>query len=137
MTPEMRRMCERCGAALAPADEAYICTFECTYCPACAHATEAVCPKCGGGLARRPRPASKPAPKPMQEWALGEPVEYLTRDHAQAAPRASVADRLLLEAPQGAEERTPGGTEDGPSGRGGRAFCRIISTRFGRCAWLC
>ena len=60
MTLEMRHVCESCGAALAPDDEAYICVFECTYCPACTHAMEAVCPNCGGELARRPRPAPKP-----------------------------------------------------------------------------
>ena len=32
MSLEMRPMCERCGVALAPIDEAYICTFECTFC---------------------------------------------------------------------------------------------------------
>jgi hypothetical protein len=57
MALEMRRVCERCGAALAPADEAYICTFECTFCPTCTHAMAAVCPNCGGELVRRPRPA--------------------------------------------------------------------------------
>ena len=35
MTLEMRRVCERCGAALTSSGEAYICTYECTFCPAC------------------------------------------------------------------------------------------------------
>jgi uncharacterized protein len=43
---------------LAPGDEAYICTFECTFCPGCTTAMESVCPNCGGELARRPRPAA-------------------------------------------------------------------------------
>jgi hypothetical protein len=59
MALEMRNVCERCGAALAPHDEAYICTFECTYCPSCTQAVNAVCPNCSGELVRRPRPASK------------------------------------------------------------------------------
>ena len=32
MTLEMRAACERCGQALDAAGEAYICTFECTFC---------------------------------------------------------------------------------------------------------
>jgi len=59
MTLEMRPVCERCGVALAPPDEAYICTYECTFCPSCAQAIAAVCPNCGGELVRRPRPARR------------------------------------------------------------------------------
>jgi hypothetical protein len=57
MTLEMRRVCERCEVALAPTDEAHICTYECTFCPSCAHEMAHVCPNCGGELVRRPRPA--------------------------------------------------------------------------------
>ncbi len=61
MALEMRKVCERCGASLAPSDEAYICTFECTFCPTCTHEMESVCPNCSGELVRRPRPASQSA----------------------------------------------------------------------------
>jgi len=61
MALEMRRVCERCGAALTSSDEAYICTFECTLCPTCTHEMNAVCPNCGGELVRRPRRVPKPA----------------------------------------------------------------------------
>ena len=57
MALEMRSSCERCDAELAPAAEAYICVFECTFCPACAASLEQVCPNCNGELVRRPRPA--------------------------------------------------------------------------------
>jgi hypothetical protein len=53
---EMRASCERCGRAL-PADsiEAVICSFECTFCSACAQGRLAgKCPNCGGVLERRP-----------------------------------------------------------------------------------
>lgn len=60
MALEMRPVCERCNAALAPSDEAYICTYECTFCPTCTHEMSAVCPNCGGELVRRPRRAPKP-----------------------------------------------------------------------------
>ena len=55
MALEMRTECERCGAAL-PADEnARICSYECTFCTACASALEEICPNCGGELVARPR----------------------------------------------------------------------------------
>jgi hypothetical protein len=52
---EMRTGCERCGEALAPDGQAYICTYECTFCGACGAALACVCPNCGGELVRRPR----------------------------------------------------------------------------------
>ncbi|HLM32508.1 MAG TPA: DUF1272 domain-containing protein [Gaiellaceae bacterium] len=56
MTLEMRTACERCGQALDASEEAYICTFECTFCSPCTASMDAVCPNCGGELVRRPRP---------------------------------------------------------------------------------
>jgi hypothetical protein len=51
----MKTICEACERAL-PADlEAYICSFECTFCSECAAGTQFVCPNCGGELLRRPR----------------------------------------------------------------------------------
>lgn len=55
---EMRTTCERCETALEPAGDATICSFECTFCPACAAAMEAVCPNCGGDLVARPKRAT-------------------------------------------------------------------------------
>ena len=55
MSLEMRDRCERCGDALAPDGPAAICSFECTFCPACAGALSASCPNCGGELVARPR----------------------------------------------------------------------------------
>jgi hypothetical protein len=52
---EMRSTCERCQADL-PADvaTARICSYECTFCDACANELGA-CPNCGGELVVRPR----------------------------------------------------------------------------------
>ena len=53
---EMRGRCERCNREL-PADsvEAVICSYECTFCAACAATPLAgKCPNCGGALERRP-----------------------------------------------------------------------------------
>jgi hypothetical protein len=52
---EMRKECERCGAALAADGEARICSYECTFCPPCSEAMAATCPNSGGELVPRPR----------------------------------------------------------------------------------
>lgn len=56
---ELRPNCELCDVDLPPAaDNAMICTYECTFCVACVERLRNVCPNCGGGLTPRPiRPA--------------------------------------------------------------------------------
>jgi hypothetical protein len=51
---EMRPICERCGAALAADEPAFICSYECTFCASCAAGMEHDCPNCGGELVARP-----------------------------------------------------------------------------------
>ncbi len=52
---EMRPDCERCGTDLpAEAPGAFICSFECTFCAACADQLDDRCPNCGGELTDRP-----------------------------------------------------------------------------------
>lgn len=58
MALTMRHECDRCRAPLAARAEAYICSYECTFCPACVQAVGWQCPTCGGELARRPRRVS-------------------------------------------------------------------------------
>lgn len=58
---ELRPSCECCDRDLPPqAEDARICSFECTFCAACA--TDRLghrCPNCGGELVKRPvRPAA-------------------------------------------------------------------------------
>jgi len=55
MALEMRARCERCGAALNPEGAAFVCSYECTFCAACAAALAQACPNCGGELVPRPR----------------------------------------------------------------------------------
>jgi hypothetical protein len=57
MALEMRSQCERCQAETGLAAEAYVCSYECTFCPGCTAAMQAVCPNCGGELLRRPKRA--------------------------------------------------------------------------------
>jgi len=53
---EMRPNCECCNRDLSPShDAAYICSFECTWCPDCVDGfADRLCPNCGGDLALRP-----------------------------------------------------------------------------------
>lgn len=63
MALEMKNACMRCSTPLQPGGEAWICSYECTFCTDCAQSMEAVCPNCGGELLRRPRrkaPATGP-----------------------------------------------------------------------------
>ena len=57
---QLRPNCECCDKDLPPNADARICTFECTFCAACAVETlKGVCPNCGGDLQARPiRPAA-------------------------------------------------------------------------------
>jgi uncharacterized protein len=52
---EMRTQCEKCNAILNNQSEAYICSYECTYCPDCFQELNAVCPNCSGELVIRPK----------------------------------------------------------------------------------
>ena len=53
---ELRPSCEHCNKQLPPdSTEAYICSFECTFCADCVESIlQNVCPHCGGGFSPRP-----------------------------------------------------------------------------------
>ena len=58
---ELRPICENCAKPLPPeSTDAYICSFECTFCADCADGVlQGVCPNCAGDLVERPiRPAN-------------------------------------------------------------------------------
>ena len=58
---QLRPNCECCDTDL-PGDtgDAWICSFECTFCATCANETlRGKCPNCGGELVRRPRRAAE------------------------------------------------------------------------------
>lgn len=58
---ELRPNCELCDKDLPhDAQDAMICTYECTFCATCVEGVlHDVCPNCGGGFTRRPvRPAN-------------------------------------------------------------------------------
>jgi len=53
---EMKSNCESCNTRVEPAStDVYICSYECTWCAACAtDKFELICPNCGGNLVERP-----------------------------------------------------------------------------------
>ncbi len=55
MSLQMKDECQKCAAGLSPQGEAFICSYECTFCPSCYAEWKAVCPNCGGELLARPR----------------------------------------------------------------------------------
>jgi len=73
---ELRPSCECCAADLPPsAANARICSYECTFCEACATTRlGGICPNCGGELVRRPvRPASKLRADPASTRRIFKP----------------------------------------------------------------
>ncbi|WP_460900892.1 DUF1272 domain-containing protein [Paraburkholderia jirisanensis] len=64
---QLRPCCECCDKDLPPdSANAFICSFECTFCRDCTeNVLKHVCPNCGGELLARPRrPAGKLAKSP-------------------------------------------------------------------------
>jgi uncharacterized protein len=73
---ELRPSCECCNRDLPPESaEALICSFECTFCRACASdRLRGKCPNCGGELVTRPRrPAEKLAKFPASTKRVYKP----------------------------------------------------------------
>lgn len=62
MSLEMKTRCEGCQHPLALDAEAYVCSYECTFCVSCAGQLSGKCPNCQGELVCRPqrRPAAVP-----------------------------------------------------------------------------
>ena len=57
---KMKPNCEECGLPLLTHAEAYVCSYECTFCPECASKRQNLCSHCGGELVRRPRGRATP-----------------------------------------------------------------------------
>ncbi|MDE2181940.1 MAG: DUF1272 domain-containing protein [Alphaproteobacteria bacterium] len=71
----LRPNCECCDNDLPPDAPALICSFECTFCPACAAKLGGVCPNCGGNLVARPiRPAARLAAHPPSTERIFKPA---------------------------------------------------------------
>jgi hypothetical protein len=73
---QLRPNCECCNRDLPPdAQDARICSFECTFCSSCADGVlHGKCPNCGGELVARPRrPAEKLAKYPASTQRIHKP----------------------------------------------------------------
>jgi hypothetical protein len=55
MALEMKIKCEKCGKELQHDSEAFICSYECTFCSECSAGMKHICPNCGGELVTRPK----------------------------------------------------------------------------------
>ena len=74
---QLRPNCECCNADLPPdTTTARICSFECTFCAACADGVlRGRCPNCGGELLPRPRrPAGALAEHPPSAERIHKPA---------------------------------------------------------------
>ncbi len=72
----LRPNCECCDCDLPPASrDARICSYECTFCAACAATVlHGICPNCGGDLVPRPiRPAAMLAVHPASTQRVVQP----------------------------------------------------------------
>lgn len=49
----LKDQCEKCKLDLSTAEEAWVCSYECTWCPGCAEGFHWRCPNCQGALRRR------------------------------------------------------------------------------------
>jgi len=67
---QLRPNCECCDRDLPPGSaDAFICSFECTFCRSCAGEVLAgTCPNCGGELVARPR-------RPLEKLANNPPAK--------------------------------------------------------------
>jgi len=76
---ELRPNCECCNGDLPPeSSDALICSFECTFCRACAERVfGGGCPNCGGELLARPRrPAEKLSKYPASTARIVKPHKH-------------------------------------------------------------
>lgn len=77
---QLRPTCEHCNRLLPPdSAEAWICSYECTFCGECVeNVLKNVCPNCGGGF--MPRPV-----RPKKNWkgdnSLGKHPASTTEKH--------------------------------------------------------
>ncbi len=75
---QIRPTCEHCNKALPfDAEDAMICTFECTFCKDCVdNLLNQVCPNCGGSFEKRPiRPKQLLKKYPVSNTIIHKPVD--------------------------------------------------------------
>ena len=86
----LKPSCECCDKNLPPdAPDAVICTYECTFCAACAAARfGGRCPNCGGNFSARPiRPPGHAREAPRLDEARAEAAPGMCRRGLTARPQ--------------------------------------------------
>ena len=95
---QLRPNCECCNVDLPPdSSAARICSFECTFCVACAeNVLGARCPNCGGELLARPR---RPAEKLLAHPASDQRVFKAEGCSSEVLNRCLRLDRARISRP--------------------------------------
>ncbi|MBT6121971.1 MAG: DUF1272 domain-containing protein [Candidatus Puniceispirillum sp.] len=52
---DMKIECEKCETKLEHDSDAFICSFECTYCMNCGKEMNHICKNCNGEIVKRPK----------------------------------------------------------------------------------
>jgi len=110
MALEMKNACEKCQVPLGNQSQAYICSYECTFCPVCTRFMKGVCPNCGGKLVFRPKRGPVPAPAPFKARAiLSEALAKLPTPEGFRFANILEYGSMQLEvyAPRGADPQQP------------------------------
>src|ERR1700722_3378168 len=89
----MKPICEACSALLPSDARAFVCSYECTFCPECARDGARACPNCGNELvprARRPRSERERAPaRPVEFWCeMASTYTYLAASRIEALAKS-------------------------------------------------
>ncbi|MGB1239239.1 MAG: DUF1272 domain-containing protein [Pseudomonadales bacterium] len=94
---ELRSRCEHCAINLPPSSkDAFICSFECTFCRDCVTLLEEVCPNCGGAFQLRPV-------RPEQNFKNGNYLaNYPAQQDSIHRPVAMALHRALVASVKGA-----------------------------------
>lgn len=76
---QIRPTCENCNKALPfDAEDAMICSFECTFCFNCVTKLKEVCPNCYGSFEKRPiRPKKLLEKYPVSTEVIYKPVDSI------------------------------------------------------------
>lgn len=113
MPLELRPNCEWCDRDLPPDSvNAFICSFECTYCWSCASTQLGfVCPNCSGELVRRPiRPVAKlvTSPASQQRVTRATPASPLSNPPPRERSAARLPRIIFLHGPAASGKFTIG-----------------------------
>ncbi len=87
----LRPNCELCDADLLPdAQNARICSYECTFCAECVQTVlRNVCPNCGGNFVPRPI-------RPRRAWRAGTGLEHDPGDTERRSLRSTLQEVAQL-----------------------------------------